>query len=351
MRNVLAVTLALLGLEQPVDGVRSKMHFRGSGSVEDALLSWGVQRGMTGIEKMKFAKFNYSGFMVRGMGATEDLESGDVLEIPQASLLTSLNNELNAGLFEDKMAEPRVQLLGLVAAHKELGDSSPFAPYLIELPSLEDFQGYHPFFTSDQLMEEYEGSPLVAMVRNRRQELDGLWQRWQSISMSGNPTSSLSASATAVSEDSFKWAYLNCLTRCFDTHWDVGGGKLVSVPGLVPVGDNCNTAAHPNVWWTFDRKDPQNPKLKFGALEHIPAGGEITIPYAGPEQHYPNDDFADEWGFSLSNNPFAVEAWGKNDTRCSDSKVSCKMPSDQSQPAQWHTLASLSREHCGIAAC
>lgn len=351
MNKVLAVALVLLGLEKPVFGVRSTLHFRGSGSTEDALLSWGVQRGMTGIEKMRFSRFNYSGFMVRGMGATRDLESGDVLEIPQASLLTSLNEELNAGLFEDKMAAPRVQLLGLVAAHKEMGDSSPFAPYLTELPTLTDFEGYHPFFLSDNLMEEYQGSPLVGMVRNRQQEFDGLWQRWQQLSLSGNPTSSISASATAVSEDSFKWAYLNCLTRCFDTHWDVGGGKLVSVPGMVPVGDNCNTAAKPNVWWEFDRKDPSNPKLQFSALEHIPEGSEILIPYAGPEQHYPNDDFADEWGFALKDNPFAVEAWAKNDTRCSEPKVSCKISSKESQPAQWHTLASLSREHCGLPAC
>lgn len=351
MKNVLAVTLALLGLETHVFGVRSRTHFRGSGSAEDALLAWGSQRGITGIEKMNFAKFNYSGFMVRGMGATRDLESGDVLEVPQTSLLTSLNEELNAGLFEDKMAAPRVQVLGLVAAHKEMGDSSPFAPYLSELPSLEEFQGFHPFFMSDQLMDEYDSSPLVTMVRGRRQEFDGLWQRWQQLSLAGNPTSSISASATAVSEDSFKWAYMNCLTRCFETHWDIGGGKLVSVPGFVPVGDNCNTAAHPNVWWTFDRKDPANPKLKFGALEHIPAGGEILIPYAGPEQHYPNDDFADEWGFALNNNPFAVEAWAKNDTRCSEPKVSCKMSSDESQPGQRHTMVSLSREHCGLVPC
>lgn len=323
-------------------------------------MSWAEAKGVSGVDRIESAFFKKGGHDVRGMAAKETSAPGPLLKVPQELLLAVENPSLNQGLFPDPSAsgggqtdDNRVRLLGLVAAHQKLGEKSAFGPYLQELPSLDDFRGFHPVMASPALLSEFEDAPLTQLVRQRQEEQERQWQRWQELLGEGGPSPDLAGAAAEVQRDDFVWAYMVCLTRCFDLHWTKEGGQIADTVGLVPVADNCNTDADPNVWWRADRSDPQKPTMQLSALRQLSPGDEILIPYAAEERPKTNEDFAEEWGFPLAGNKNALEQWTRDDRRCQElPTLACKEQSEDAgppQPGVRGTFLAVAAEHCAVS--
>merc|ERR1719421_1089080 len=164
----------------------------------------------------------------------------------------------------------------------------------------------------------------------------------------------LATAASTISKDDFQWAYLACVTHCFGLHLnDPQQGGVVKATSMVPVADACNTDRDPNVYWTVDHSGGRDKLATFQltTVHELAAGTEILVPYAGKINGYTNEDYADEWGFIMSDSNATesvdtVETWSAEDNRCRRvASLPSKSPEGTS-PTIWKTFFTLARERC-----
>lgn len=344
--------LALSGIFEYCDGARLRSHGTSAALPrESPLFHWANASSIIGIDRVFVADFKHGDALIRGLAAATDLQRGEViLSIPQTALLSVLNPQLRKELLPPELLatdENKQPLLyGLVAAHRRLGQESPFAPYLSSLPSLEDFSKFHPLFARAELLETFD-EPLSAMARLRQEQVKGLWSRWQRFKLQLNKTSSLYAAAMDTVEDDFRWAYLNSVSRAFHVQFNVSTTELKESLAMVPVGDICNSGLELTAAWVGSRKSVQEPAWRLVALSPVRRGEELIIPYSPSVEMYSNEDLAAEWGFALPGNPHKVWQVPKDDPRCQRvAAMSSSPPAKEPQPQIWSLFASLEVEHC-----
>jgi len=297
------------------------------------------------------ADFKHDAAQIRGLAAAADFQTGEViLSIPQTALLSVLNPQLRKDLLPAtvlaKEDEAQPLLYGLVAAHRRLGKKSPFNPYLESLPSLDDFSKFHPLFAREELLEMFD-EPLSAMARLRQEQVKGLWSRWQKFNSHLNDSSPLYAAAIRATEDDFRWAYLNSVSRAFHVQFNTTKSTLQETLAMVPVGDICNSDSDLSATWVGSRKSVEEPAWRLVALRPVKKGEELIIPYSPSVEMYSNEDLAAEWGFALPGNPHRVWQVPKDDPRCKRvAAMPSSPPAKEPQPGIWRLFAALAVEHC-----
>jgi hypothetical protein len=288
---------------------------------------WTRDQGLQGVD-LAVEDFSYGGQSVRGLGATSNISSGTaILEFPADLLFTA---DASAGV--ERVVGEKPALQGALATERARGQASPWASYIRDLPDGEGgtatFQAFHPVLASDDLLARFPDLPVNRLLRFHRAEATRQFAEWRDAAMASGTDA-----AAVVTEEDYRWAYLVCLTRCFNVHLAVDGEPRQRV-ALVPWGDDMNTGTTPNVWWASDSRS-QKASLVFTALRDIAVGEELLIPYGADSA---NDQFVAEWGFALAGNPNPLPA-----AKC---PLHVEPAAPEDPPQVYATLLALTKEYC-----
>jgi len=288
---------------------------------------WTRDHGLQGVD-LAVEDFRYGNETVRGLGATSNISSGTaILKFPANLLFTA---DAAAGL--ERVVGEKPALQGALAAERARGQASPWASYIRDLPDgaggTATFQAFHPVLASDDLLARFPGLPVIQLLRDHRAEAARQFAEWRDAA-----DASVEEGAAVVTEDDYLWAYLICLTRCFNVHLAVDGRPRERV-ALVPWGDDMNTGTSPNAWWVSDSQS-NDASLVFTALRDIAEGEELLIPYGGESA---NDRFVAEWGFALAGNPNPLPA--------ANCPLHAEPAAPEDPPQVYATLLALTKEYC-----
>jgi hypothetical protein len=288
---------------------------------------WTHEYGLQGVD-LAARDFRYGNQTVRGLGATSNISSGAaILEFPAELLFTA---DAAEGL--QRVVGEKTALQGALAAERARGQESTWASYIRDLPDgaggTATFQAFHPMLASDDLLARFPALPVTQLLRFHRAEATRQFAEWKDAAeASGSDLGDL------ITEEDYRWAYLVCLTRCFNVHLAVDGQPKERV-ALVPWGDDMNTGTSPNVWWASDSRS-EKASLVFTALRDIAMGEELLIPYGAESA---NDRFVAEWGFTLAGNP--------NPLPTANCPLHVEPAAPEDPPQVYATLLALAKEYC-----
>lgn len=203
------------------------------------------------------------------------------------------------------LAEWEVAILkftAAVASELQRGPTSEYASWLRRLPSLKDFESFHPYLISAELGAQFAALPAVQEALATRSYdsvaaacLDS-WQRVQ-----GSPVAHLRA-------DVLEHARLLAFTRTYDVSGDDDpSGADARKYAMIPGSDFLNTAepGKLNTYWTFT--DDSFEVLTTAA---IPAGEELYESYC---DDCDNDMLLQTWGVYLEDNSVPLNRSGSAD--------------------------------------
>merc|ERR1719162_1889134 len=165
---------------------------------------------------MRIDFFQHGAAKIRGLASNASLASGTmVMQIPEKLMIRRSNatealGETLAQSLDDTMVKAAVKskadyasaaLAVFLAAEHLAGAESLWAPYLASLPTLSEYESYHPMFASESLLAHFDGLPMVEKIRHEKHLLQEAWRIWQDSS------SSKSTRLQKVDWDSFLLAY------------------------------------------------------------------------------------------------------------------------------------------------
>lgn len=249
----------------------------------------------------------HGGFTFRGVVADYPMRPGNtVVEIPRSLWITlssfpkfqdaPIKDTSDCQSANEKGDLAILKFAAALALETKKGKASKYNLYLQKLPTMKDFQQFHPLFAEDKVFSDFGGLHILDAVRERRQG-DEVMQRcfttWQSISES--PAAGLNWSDVML-------ALMRIRTRNFDSSdYAAPDGSGVMVPAL----DLLNTERSDmvNAEYMIIRRNPEDIKhdvFKVKVVGNgVPAGGELYDEYChGCDNSY----MLFSWGIYLEDN-------------------------------------------------
>jgi len=259
--------------------------------------AWMISNGATVTPNIHGAPTQHAGNSVRGVVTTADLPKGNFLEIPSSLWINidtfpnfrdvRLDQQECTSLSKDNQKQLKVSV-GLAS---ESRDTSKFAPYLSNLPTLEDYKAFHPRLADTELLAEFAGLPLVDNIKVM-QTVDAQIQRcfkaWRK--QKDSPVSDLTW-------DQVKLALQQFRTRCYGTN---GGGS-----SLIPASDLMNTGSSANL--NTEWGSGNSTHFVVATAKPLSHGTELMDSYCPTCD---NTNFVLIWGIFLEDN--AVQAANKD---------------------------------------
>lgn len=290
----------VLGEEIAGDGLG---HGRSMASVTDmspkaweATIAWLKKNGATVTDALKSEQTQHGGFSIRGVVSTHDVpKHSTILEIPEKLWLEGASNKvINNTNFDCSVVEKNIRVAIVVALETQKGAASFWAPYLGQLPSLEDYESFHPRFTKKPLLDDFSSLGLVQTIKLLQENdagLESCFGQWQKVIKSKAELKDVPElkNFNKLTWNDMRLALARTRTRVYKV------GNDTNRSALIPGSDLLNTAPASalNTLWDFE-----GPKFKITALK-VSEGQELYDAYCGS---CTNDNMLSIWGVYLEDN-------------------------------------------------
>jgi hypothetical protein len=275
---------------------------KGDGNADwNAMKAWLTSEGAfihDGIEGGKMMP--HGGYEIRSMVATTAFpDVTTLLTIPRDVAIETRNHpEIHNAPLKDlrgcKMLEEtyveEVRLAGIIAIETQKGSQSKYSMYLQQLPSLADYQSFHPRFMEATLREEFAELPVVRGAKEQQArdvKFKQCFQDWKD--MSGSPVAMLS------------WQELLLGLTHLQNRMISAQGSWFMIPGM----DLVNTdPRRVNTQWQLVHLGAEKGEHFALSGYAIEPGQEVFVDYCSDCD---NQDMLLKWGVYLEDNPNELE--------------------------------------------
>lgn len=300
MRLVFFLLIALLLL--PVEGRLLRRTAVEKPDAFASLVAWLKANGATLEGGVEMATTYHGGAAIRGMVSEGGLTANETaISIPEKLWLVLDNfpavqsaNLTRLGAVCERLDPEALELLQSVTAvalETKKGDASFYAPFIRTLPSMADFQSFHPMLGHPSVLAEFEALPAIQKViglLGYDSLIEQCFEAWRGDPSFPGPRQG--ASAIEWSPD-MELALVQFRTRSY-----ADGQKSA----MVPLSDLGNTAParFVNAHWSFE-----NGRFFLRSSQPVAAMGEVMENYCDTCD---NDYMLFAWGIYLQNNPNRV---------------------------------------------
>jgi len=278
--------------------------------------------------------------MVRGLGAREDMDKGElVLKVPRKLLIVPSKPV-------DSMQDNAILLALAVAAEIKKDSSSTWNRYLALLPSEKQLQRTHPMYASNSDLAIFSDIAMARAVRGTRSRLRDSWKKGKVDGDDGNIAASF--------EGVYEWsemlrAYVVQLSRRIRLQLPSVSDKnsLSQTLALVPVMDMMNFGDETrkfNCGWDYAAEDDS---LVVRTTRQVMRGEELLLSEEEVEGK-PKDNayMAYQYGITIDGNQTPLEQLPDDVCEGLQQEVEeLKSERDKKHPYRV-LLAKLARESC-----
>jgi len=266
-------------------------------------VAWMQSHGATVHPGLRANLTHHGGALIRGIVAEGQLHPAEVLLSVPKRLWLSADKfpevmEADLSKFEhchlDKTTIRFLKLSTGIAREVKRGNSSFWFPYLKTLPTLSDFESFHPRLAGQDILSDFWALPIAKEITGQQQddnEASQCFQRWQQEAPADDIVRKLSWRDV---EQSLFW----CRTRCNN----VGDHE----PALMPGFDLINTEKQSllNADWQVPKQETQDFILSVGGHSMVQPGEELLEPYC---RGCDNSKILLRWGAYLEDNPVTLD--------------------------------------------
>lgn len=283
--------------------------------------AWMRHNGAFVHSSLRTQATRHGGISVRGVVSIADLPAHEPLLYIPRKLWFTLDKfpEIQNSQLPSSADISNVVLLKVAVAlalEVKKGKASFFASYLSSLPALADFQSFHPTFSGEDIVSDFEELPAVGASRFVAQEDAAtmtMFEEWQSVS---GASSSCVPGLTALAWEEVLQGIAWFRTRAF----------LINASSheaaLIPGADFLNTARQSslNTDWALPVSSARASSDSFTLRADIPveAGVELFDRYC---YKCDNDMMLSVWGLYLEDNPVR----STDIVDCSSSDIGARM--------------------------
>eukprot|EP00930_Biecheleria_cincta_P030562 TRINITY_DN21170_c0_g1_i2.p1 TRINITY_DN21170_c0_g1~~TRINITY_DN21170_c0_g1_i2.p1 ORF type:complete len:375 (+),score=19.46 TRINITY_DN21170_c0_g1_i2:25-1125(+) len=296
--------------DQAVDEPMSSIRFtalkssRPSARASQALFDWVVENGGQGFENIEVRYFQKVGQSIRGVAVTHDVqinstpESATLFSVPRAVVLHPQHSTVLNSPFA-RVEDPLERLMVFLAFERckiHSGADSFWAPYILTLPTPDEFRDFHPLYAPDDVLREFAVLPISHFVKTIFRYIHSVWmqneEQWKSLAHMNN--------VKAFSFGDLWWANAVIMSRAFAPAW--------ARPALIPVYDliNCDSPGPDmsNVN-TEVANEGKTPLWEAVAIQTLSQGDELLNLYKATGAG--NDILFRLYGYLIPGNPNEVE--------------------------------------------